>query len=180
MVETSELLRASVFEGIPDDQVSWFISKSQEITLEEGDVAWRDGEEADAMFIILDGDLQLRGDVNGELVIRGGQPGDVLGMLPFSRMKRFPYTGRAAMRSRILRFSTSLFPEFVQRMPEVVTRLVALMSDRVREVTRIEQQIDRLVALGKLSAGLAHEINNPASSAKRGASRLREMVKQIR
>jgi signal transduction histidine kinase len=65
-------------------------------------------------------------------------------------------------------------------MPELTTRLVALMSDRIRETTRIEQQRDRLVSLGKLSAGLAHELNNPASAAKRATSQLRGMLKKIR
>jgi len=53
------------------------------------------------------------------------------------------------------------------------------MSDRIREATRIEQQRDRLVSLGKLSAGLAHELNNPASAAKRATSQLRHILKKI-
>ncbi len=65
-------------------------------------------------------------------------------------------------------------------MPELTTRLVGLMSDRIRETTRIEQQRDRLVSLGKLSAGLAHELNNPASAAKRATSQLRDILKEIR
>jgi signal transduction histidine kinase len=55
-----------------------------------------------------------------------------------------------------------------------------LMSDRIRETTRIEQQRDRLASLGKLSAGLAHELNNPAAAAKRAASQLRDILKKIR
>jgi signal transduction histidine kinase len=65
-------------------------------------------------------------------------------------------------------------------MPELATRLVGLMSDRIRETTRFEQQRDRLAALGKLSAGLAHELNNPASAAKRASSQLRDLLKRIR
>jgi hypothetical protein len=65
-------------------------------------------------------------------------------------------------------------------MPELATRLVGLMSDRIREATRFEQQRDRLAGLGKLSAGLAHELNNPASAAKRATSQLRELLKRIR
>jgi len=54
------------------------------------------------------------------------------------------------------------------------------MADRIRETTRIEQQRDRLAGLGKLSAGLAHELNNPASAAKRAASQLRDTLKKIK
>ena len=65
-------------------------------------------------------------------------------------------------------------------MPELTTRLVGMMSDRIREATRFEQQRDRLAALGKLSAGLAHELNNPASAAKRATSQLRDILKRVR
>jgi signal transduction histidine kinase len=54
------------------------------------------------------------------------------------------------------------------------------MSDRIRETTRFEQQRDRLASLGKLSAGLAHELNNPASAAKRATSQLRAILKRVR
>ncbi len=65
-------------------------------------------------------------------------------------------------------------------MPELTQRLVGLMSDRIRETTRFEQQRDRLASLGKLSAGLAHELNNPASAAKRATSQLRAILKRVR
>ena len=81
--------------------------------------------------------------------------------------------------SRVLRFPASKFHELVQKMPELTERLVGMMSDRIRETTRMEQQRDRLAALGKLSAGLAHELNNPASAAKRAASQLRDILKKI-
>ena len=95
-------------------------------------------------------------------------------------MKQFTVSGRAVTDTRALRFPASKFPELVQKMPELTQRLVGLMSDRIRETTRLEQQRDRLASLGKLSAGLAHELNNPASAAKRAASQLRDMLKKIK
>ncbi|MFZ0585578.1 MAG: ATP-binding protein, partial [Candidatus Sulfotelmatobacter sp.] len=106
--------------------------------------------------------------------------GDVTGVLPFSRMTHFTVSGRAMTDGLALRFSKSKFPELIQKMPVLTQRLVGLMSDRIRETTRLEQQRDRLASLGKLSAGLAHELNNPASAAKRAASQLREILKKIR
>ena len=127
-----------------------------------------------AMFVILEGQLQGRGEIGGETVIFTMSAGNVTGVLPFSRMKQFTVSGRAVTDGRVLRFPASLFPELVQKMPELTQRLVGLMSDRIRETTRMEQQRDRLASLGKLSAGLAHELNNPASAAKRAASQLRD------
>ena len=180
MVDTSELRRVSVFADLPDDQLTWFISQSQELVLKAGDVYSRQGDPADAMFVILEGQLQGRGELNGETFVFDLEPGDVTGVLPFSRMKQFTVGGRAVTDAHALRFSSALFPELVQKMPELTKRLVGLMSDRIRETTRLEQQRDRLASLGKLSAGLAHELNNPASAAKRAASQLRDILKKIR
>ena len=180
MVDKSELRRVSVFADLPDDQLDWFLSQSQEMSLKAGDTYLRQGAPADAMFVILAGQLQARGEIGGETVSFDLEQGDVTGVLPFSRMKRFSVGGRAVTDSRALRFPSILFPELVQKMPELTQRLVGLMSDRIRETTRIEQQRDRLASLGKLSAGLAHELNNPASAAKRATSQLRDVLIKIR
>ncbi|MGA7926829.1 MAG: ATP-binding protein [Candidatus Sulfotelmatobacter sp.] len=180
MVDKSELLRVPVFAGLPDDQIAWFLSQSQEMNLKAGGVYTRQGDPADTMFVILEGHLQGRADRGGEPFVFDIEPGDVTGVLPFSRMKQFKVSLRAEADTRALRFPASLFPELVQKMPVLTQRLVGLMSDRIRETTRLEQQRDRLVSLGKLSAGLAHELNNPASAAKRAASQLRQILKKIR
>ena len=180
MIAKSELLRVPAFADLPDDQITWFLSQSQEMHLKAGETYVRQGDPADAMFVILEGQFQWRGEFGGETVVLSGKPGDVTGVLPFSRMKQFTVSGRAVTDGRVLKFPTSLFSELVQKMPELTTRLVGLMSDRIREATRIEQQRDRLASLGKLSAGLAHELNNPASAAKRATSQLRDSLKKIR
>src|SRR5438270_1831856 len=180
MIDKSELLLVPAFANLPDDQIAWFLSQSQEMHVNAGETYVRQGEPADSMFVILEGQFQWRGEFGGETVIFSGKQGDVTGLLPFSRMKQFTVTGRAITDGRVLKFPASLFPELVQKMPELTTRLVGLMSDRIRETTRFEQQRDRLASLGKLSAGLAHELNNPASAAKRAVSQLRDILKKIR
>jgi signal transduction histidine kinase len=180
MVEISELLRVPAVADLPEDQLAWFLEQSEELHLKPGDTFVRQSDPAEAMFVVLEGELQGRGELSGEVFVIAMKPGDVTGALPFSRMKRFAMTGRAVTASRILRFPAALFPALVQKMPELAKRLVGLMSDRIRETTRMEQQRDRLAALGKLSAGLAHELNNPASAAKRATSQLRDILKRIR
>jgi signal transduction histidine kinase len=180
MIEKSELLRIPTFEGLPDDQLDWFLSQSQELLLKPGDVYLRPGGPTDSMIVVLEGQLQVRGDLAGETVVLPFEAGSVTGVLPFSRMKKSVLTGRAVTDARILKFPSAKFPELIQKMPELTQRLVGVMSDRIREVTRLEQQRDRLVALGKLSAGLAHELNNPASAAKRATSLLRDALKRIK
>jgi CRP-like cAMP-binding protein len=180
MVEHSELLRVPAFADLPDDQLSWFLSHAEELRYKAGDTYLRQGTPADSMFVILEGQLEIHGELSGEIVSFSMDAGDVTGVLPFSRMTQFKVNGRAVTDSRVLRFPAALFPELVQKMPELAKRLVGLMSDRIRETTRIEQQRDRLAGLGKLSAGLAHELNNPASAAKRATSQLRDVLKKIK
>ena len=180
MIDKSELIRVPAFADLPDEQITWFLSQTQEVHLKAGDTYVRQGDPADWMFVILEGQFQWRGEFGGETVVLPGKPGDVTGVLPFSRMKQFTVTGRAITDGRVLKYPAALFPELVQKMPELTTRLVGLMSDRIREATRIEQQRDRLASLGKLSAGLAHELNNPASAAKRATSQLREILIKIK
>ena len=178
MIDKSELRLVPVFADLPDDQLDWFLSNSQEISVTAGEFCVRPGDPADRMYVILEGQFEWRTRL-GE-VIYTAKPGDVSGVLPFSRMKKFTENFRAITAGRMLKFPTSAFPGLVQKMPELTARLVAFMSDRVRELTRIEQQRDRLASLGKLSAGLAHELNNPASAAKRATSQLRDMLITIR
>jgi signal transduction histidine kinase len=180
MIENKELLRVPVFAGLPDDQVAWFISQSEERHYKAGETYSHQGDPADAMFVILEGQIEMRGELGGETVVFPLKAGDVTGALPFSRMKQFTVTARSVTDSRVARFPAARFPDLVQKMPELAQRLVGLMSDRIRETTRMEQQRDRLAALGKLSAGLAHELNNPASAAKRATSQLRDILKKIK
>jgi signal transduction histidine kinase len=180
MVDQSELARFPIFADLPADQMAWFLAQTEEIRLKAGDIYARQGDPAAWMFVILDGEFQWRGERAGETILFGSKLGDVTGALPFSRMKEFTVTGRAITDGRVLRFPASLFPELIQRTPELAKRLVGVMADRIREATRFEQQRDRLAALGKLSAGLAHELNNPASAAKRAASQLRDILKRIK
>jgi signal transduction histidine kinase len=180
MIENSELLRVRAFADLPDEQIAWFISQSQELRYKAGDTFSRQGDPADSMFVILEGQIEMRGELGGETIAIPLKDGDVTGVLPFSRMKQFRVTGRTVTDCRLLRFPAALFPELVQKMPELAKRLVGLMADRIRETTRMEQQRDRLAGLGKLSAGLAHELNNPASAAKRATSQLRDILKKIK
>jgi signal transduction histidine kinase len=180
-VDTEDLRRISVFADLADDQLAWLADHCELIRLEPGEVSIEEGSAADTMQIVLEGEIQARtekGPSDGRVYIV--QAGDVTGMLPFSRMTHFGVTGRAVVASRVARFPAALFPEMLRRIPVLEARLVGVLADRVREATRVEQQREKLMALGKLSAGLAHELNNPAAAAQRSAGELRERLGALR
>src|SRR5271166_841860 len=178
-VTRDDLRKVTVFQDLPDEQLDWFLEHATELRLAPGEIYVRTGEPANRMMLVLEGELQVRFEGSSENVFTT-HAGAVTGLLPYSRMTVFPGTGRAVQASRILTFPAALFDELLSRMPELGRRLVATMVDRTRETTRREQQRDRLAALGKLSAGLAHELNNPAAAARRTAGRLRDVVSEFR
>ena len=178
------LRRVHVFADLPDDQLRWFADNSQDLRFAPGEVMFHKNDPPDVMVVYLEGEVHAYWDESDHDIVYIARAGDrsteVSGMLPFSRMTAFQVTGYAVTDVRLLRFPVSLFPEMMQRMPVLVQRLVGIMSDRVRESTTLDQQQDKLMALGKLSAGLAHELNNPAAGATRAANDLIETLKELR
>ena len=178
------LRRVHVFADLPDDQLQWFADNAEDRRYAMADIVFRKGDKAETMVVYLEGEVHAYWDESDHdqvYIARAGERStEVTGMLPFSRMKEFTVTGYAVTNVRLLRFPVRLFPEMMQRMPVLVERLVGIMSDRVRESTTLDQQQDKLMALGKLSAGLAHELNNPAAGATRAANDLIEVLKELR
>ncbi len=176
-----DLKRIKIFADLAADQLEWLAEHMVERRLAQGEVSIEEGSPADRMVAVLAGELQARreeGPSDGWIyLIRAGE---VSGMLPFSRMTTFGVTARAVVDTHAAYLGAALFPEMLRRIPVLEARLVGVLTDRVRETTRIDQEHDKLVALGKLSAGLAHELNNPAAAVQRGASELRDRLVALR
>ena len=180
MTLREEIEGIPVFAGLTPAQLDWIADHSQETSLDTGGIVFREGDLPETMVVVLEGEVHARverGPSDGRLYVR--KQGELTGMLPHSRMKRIPVTGRAVVPSRVLLLPVTDFPEMLRVIPELEPRLVAAIADRVRETARSDQQREKLMALGKLSAGLAHELNNPAAALRRSVGELRRRMEEL-
>src|SRR5258708_3284820 len=133
----AELRKIPQFADQPQADLEWFVAQSQEMHVEVGGIIVKEDTPAEMMFVVFEGEMRARresGSADGPIfTVRGGE---VTGLLPFSRMKVVGVTVRAVLPVRGLAFPASKFPELFQRMPELSQRLVGLLTDRVRNVTR--------------------------------------------
>jgi len=175
-----ELGTVTILQGLPEWQLAWIRDHGDRIDLAQGDRMFERGQPADFMFIVVRGTIQRYEEIGGEwLVAATTRQGEVTGMLPYSRMTHYPGYTIATEPTQVLRLRADDFPDMLRVSPEIGRRLVAVMADRVRGDVRLEQQRERMVALGRLSAGLAHELNNPAAAVRRGAATLSNQLATI-
>ena len=181
MTLTDELRTVPVFADLPADDLDWLAAQMTRIDLAPGEIFIREGSPADRMMVLFDGEMRLRVESGGAdavtRVFRGPMVG---GMLPYSRMTHVPATFRAVTQARGATFPADRFPELLARLPVLGPRLVGLLSDRIRDFTKLQDQQEKMAALGKISAGLAHELNNPAAAARRAVSSLRDAFQTFR
>jgi len=166
------LERIGPLHGLPLEDRLWLARHGEEFVANAGDVLFEEGTPAENMLLILKGEIHVRRQHGGPMALFIGRAGQMTGVLPFSRMKTYGGQGFAISPVWALVIPKTIFPEMLRAIPSMAQRVVATLLDRVREVTRIEQQAEKLTALGKLAGNLAHELNNPASAAQSAAASL--------
>ena len=159
-------------EGLTEEEYTWIATHGTERVGEDRSIVFRENEAAVCLNFILRGEVQVRRRHANTLPLFIGRAGSMTGKLPFSRMKNYGGEGYSVGSVWAIDIPDSLFPEMLAAIPSMAQRCVSVLLDRVREVTRMEQQAEKLNALGKLAANLAHELNNPASAAQRSAASL--------
>jgi len=157
----------------PAAEHAWLATHGTRRTLAAGDVHMHKGELATALHVVFSGQLVIHVDRGaGSHKIMEWRGGDVGGVLPYSRGARPPNDIVAEAPTELLEIGVEHLPEMIRECPVVTATLVHAMLDRARQFNARDLQDEKLVSLGRLAAGLAHELNNPASAAVRSAKLL--------
>ncbi|MDW7695453.1 ATP-binding protein [Flammeovirgaceae bacterium SG7u.111] len=175
MEASCSLQSLSIFDGIPQNQLEWVLENGKCLNFSEGDYLFQKGDPIDQLYIILEGKFIINIEQNGEFRNTGEiNAGELSGSLPYSRASSAFGFAIATKPSKVVSLHKSYFLEMIREHHELTTMLVHTMTSRVRDFTNLQQQQEKMMALGKLSAGLAHELNNPASAMVRSAQDLKQ------
>jgi signal transduction histidine kinase len=166
------LRKVEGLDGLADQDYLWLAHNGTERKVGPGTQLFREGDPPTAMNILLAGEIHVRRNQSGSLSLFIARVGQLSGLLPYSRMKGYGGNGYSVGYAWSLDIAKEKFPDMLAAIPSMAQRCVSVLLNRVREVTRMEMQAEKLTALGKLAANLAHELNNPASAAQRSAASL--------
>ncbi|MBV9384956.1 MAG: cyclic nucleotide-binding domain-containing protein [Chroococcidiopsidaceae cyanobacterium CP_BM_ER_R8_30] len=176
-LNTALLRRVPVFANLPEMKLQWIIDQGKEIRLQSGELLRAEGSPANCVFVLLEGSLSLTQRAgNQDMLLKQIDTPTLFGEVPLLMgVPQFWASGRATTACHALELSAETFWQFMSLCPTLAMTVLRTMTERVREAQILAQHRERLISLGTLAAGLAHELNNPASAARRAARELREV-----
>jgi signal transduction histidine kinase len=183
MAQTDLLRRLAdhrVLRGVPTEELEWIVDHGQLEQFDPGELPVTVRTSIDWLWIVLSGRISIRVDrgVGPRKVMEWGE-GDVTGLLPYSRLVASIGDVLVEEAAEAVRVERVHFPELISKCHETTSRLVHEMLDRVRRFTLSDFQAEKMASLGRLSAGLAHELNNPASAVVRGSAAMQDQIDEL-
>jgi signal transduction histidine kinase len=181
MLNIHTLRQVPIFAKLPEPRLQWLLEQGQEVWLQPGDIHRHQGDRADHVFVLLEGQVRITKKVgNEEILLATYEPKTLYGELPVLMGQEFFWaSGSAVTRCQIFELPNQVFWEMLSSCTCVMTAILRTMAERLQEVQTISQHRERMVALGTLAAGLAHELNNPASASRRAVGQLRQTVQVL-
>jgi signal transduction histidine kinase len=172
-----QLTRHRALGQAPREELAWLVAHGEVRHFEAGQIVSRATEPIESLYVVLSGRFSIHVDRGaGPKKVMEWSGGDVGGLLPYSRLRNPPGEAVIQEATAVLMVHRSCFPELIQRCPTITAALVHVMLDRARVFTSSDLHDEKMLSLGRLSAGLAHELNNPASAAARSATLLGEAL----
>lgn len=172
-VTTEWLQSIETLKEVPAVQLQWWIDNSKHYELGEGEFLFKNNEPIRGTHVIIKGRIRIFLNQNkGTRDVGLFVAKDITGYLPFSRGITSFLNGQVMEDVQVMTYPVENIKELINHHYELTQALVHIMSTRVREYTTLQQQNEKMMALGKLSAGLAHELNNPVAAIVRSSTSL--------
>lgn len=177
---TTDLQQLPAFENIPAHETDWLLEHGSELDLAGGDFFVREGEPGDRFYIVLEGELQITRVIDGQEVAVGTTPRGIIGgEISLLQGEASSISACAIMPTRLLVLDEAHFRQMFGPCPTFSAYVLRIATGRMQGVAINVKQHEKMMALGKLSAGLAHELNNPAAAVRRAANTLREVLPEL-
>lgn len=180
-VHSDELYQIPLFEGLSDAEMQWLFENTTEQVLDFGDYFSKEGEPSPYYYIVLEGEMQVVRHVEGSPRVVGTTPRGIMGG-ELTLLNNYPasiVTTKAILTSRLMVFHETSFREIFARIPLLGSRILKIAIERMATFANAMTQNEKMAALGKFSAGLAHELNNPASAARSSAKALYDLLPEL-
>jgi signal transduction histidine kinase len=176
-----ELRQVPLFNGLTDEELREVLEEGSEEFIPAGEVGGREGEPVHHLYVILEGEFRWSKKVDGgEVVMNTYGSGEFFAEVPLLLGKPFLATWRALADSRVFALPNEIFRRMLTIHPSFSNTVLEMLAQRIQVLYSVSQQRERLSSLGTLAAGLAHELNNPASASRRATARLRDSLENRR
>ncbi|HSF89510.1 MAG TPA: ATP-binding protein [Saprospiraceae bacterium] len=180
-ITTTELRKVICLQDLPEELLQWMLEHGEYHEYPDGSILTRTGEPIDHLWLIMEGKGMFYKDFNGRLIHyytfeNNTTTGGAGGLLPYSRMKASPGFTFATGQCRIFSIHKQYFQELERLNPDFIQRLIGYMTERARSFATQQLQEEKISALGRLSAGVAHELNNPSAAITRLAIELKKKL----
>ncbi len=163
----------AIFPKFTDEQLELLRPYGNERRYEEGEYLFTEKESVNSFYVVLKGNVRISLTGEGD-TLAVHPPGEFTGGLEILTGKGSRHRAQATLPSRILEITAESFQRIFSDKSEIADIFISTLARRMRQSQAWLRQQEKMVALGKLSAGLAHELNNPAAAARRAAVTLRE------
>ncbi|GAA3474709.1 ATP-binding protein [Nonomuraea roseola] len=186
MIDIDELRKLFLFERLTDEQLTLLATKGEVRGYERDEYVLRQGEPSEHFFVLIEGEVQMLTDTSAGPVSqpRTSQPGVYAGAVQAYLGNRAPdvyqHSLRATAPSRMFVLPAKKFGYIVTEWFPMAFHLLEGMTYGGRAAREIIDRRQRLTALGTITAGLTHELNNPAAAAVRAVSELRTLIRASR
>ncbi|MDQ5811171.1 MAG: cyclic nucleotide-binding domain-containing protein, partial [Actinomycetota bacterium] len=173
------LRRVPLFSELPEGELAWISEQGEEVRLEPGTKIAIQGDPPDGFYVVLEGETEWTRSVGGQevFVVTLGE-GSIFAELILALDAPYPTTGHAVTPVRLFKLDVPSFWEMLRICPQVLRGILATSVERAELHESVSQQHAKLISLGTMAAGLAHELNNPAAAVGRSVQEARRVFRE--